>query len=75
MDWQQLSAMAIVACTAMIMIRGAMRKRNRIHTGCAGGCGCAGLRETPPSDGSRIPEAHDRPGLQLQGQKNILHHR
>jgi hypothetical protein len=40
MDWQQAAALLIVALTAFLMVRGAVRRRTRFPAGCGGNCGC-----------------------------------
>jgi hypothetical protein len=44
MDWQQLSSLAIVAATAVLMVRRSIGTRRRRAPGCGGNCGCAGLQ-------------------------------
>ncbi len=38
MDWQEITALAIVALTAVLMLR--CWRRSRKNAGCGGGCGC-----------------------------------
>ena len=46
MDWQQATALTIVAVTAALFLRARLRKR-RAKLPCDSGCGCATTSERP----------------------------
>jgi hypothetical protein len=59
MDWQQLSALTIVATTAALMIRRSIGRRKRIPGGCGGNCGCAGLQLPPQKNILEHPQTKE----------------
>ncbi len=48
MDWQQICSLAIVALTAVLLVRSEVKKRRRARlTGCSGDCGCTPASSKP----------------------------
>ncbi len=42
MDWQEISALAVVAVTAVLLVRQEIKSRRRARTrACGGECGCS----------------------------------
>ena len=65
MDWQEVSALGVVAVTALLLIRHLFSRRNHSTVGCGTSCACPAAAERRAGGDT----------LNVDPQNNILHHR